>query len=83
MALAGGQESKIGLIEMKSRCEQDCVPLRGSGRGVWGQGSAFLPFPSPGDCLHSLAPGHITASSGSIVTSLLGLTFLYPLIIAL
>lgn len=48
-------------------------------RRFWGESLPFL-FPAPGDSLLSLAHGHITPASGSVVTFLSLTLTLLPLL---
>lgn len=48
---SGGQKLEMGFIELKSRCQQTCVPSA----VTWGK-SVTLPYLASRDLLHSLAP---------------------------
>ena len=67
------KRSKLGLMGLKSRCQQGCVPSGGTRGEPIPDALAF------GGCPHSPARGHITLNSASVHTApsvTLGLPFL-------
>ena len=52
ICISGGEKYGMGLMGLKSRSHQGCVPFRNSGRELF-----LLPFPASRDCLHSFNGG--------------------------